>query len=289
MKQLFFMISAVLFAVSACFAQDEQITENDSAAVIRTIEENSVPVVICNSGKEKNLSPSTIIKTPSISVLNSGKMLMKHEFSSGVLIGKDDNLNGYDEKMFSEKAQDEVEDKTKLEANFGLNFAYRLKFMPGHMADNEFVVNAAGFAYSFGIDIAGDFQKNYGFTCDILLATGIEFGTEKIGFGIDALAGTGNISGNIISCFAGDSVDVSIEKETEIALKYGAQVWLRASFFSGLFGKNASQNASSGDIRLFVRYIRNKIFSDNDVINEHYFTVSSFPMESLQVGICYSF
>jgi len=289
MKQLFFTILTFFLVISTCFAQDEQLIENDSVKFVQTIEPDSLPSVVYNSGKEKNLRPSTVLKTPTISVLNSGKMLIKHEFSSGILIGKDDNLGGYDSDLFSEEAQDKAENKTELGTNLGLNFAYRLKFMPGEMTDNAFVINPAGFAYSFGIDVAGDFQKNYGFTCDVLFAAGVEFGTGKIGFGVDALVGTGNVSGHIISCFADDSIDFSIDKDTEIALKYGAQVWLRASFFSGLFGGNTASTAASGDVRLFVRYVRNKLFNDQNYEGESYFTVSSFPMASLQLGICYSF
>ena len=73
------MISAVLFAVSACFAQDEQITENDSAAVIRTIEENSVPVV-----KTGAASHTTVIWTfPSGAKLTIPCVINVTEWESG--------------------------------------------------------------------------------------------------------------------------------------------------------------------------------------------------------------
>lgn len=223
------ILSTLILSVSSfCYAQTEK---NDSIANLNNIE------IELNELNELNefAEPIEIISyTPRQGYfLKSGKTRLTHNFRVGFLFGKDEIMSP-DLPKLSGNFEDDVEQKTEQGSSYGLNLSYRITFTPGQMNKDKksFQVNPLGFGYSFGIDLSGDLQKNYGFSCDILAAAGIEIGTSKIGFGIEALVGAGNVTGFVLELDAANPELSGIYQESFMSFKYGAQVWIKVPSFS---------------------------------------------------------
>lgn len=189
MKKFTFMLLSVSIS-TICLAQ--------------THENDSVPTITVSAGDiyEREDASAPIVKVFSprqTFYLKNGKSKLTHRFFAGPVFGKDDvmspTFNGNTTEEFSEKISNETEQGT----NIGFSLDYRVTMTPGKTSkDLCFTPNPWGFAGSFGFIASGDFQSNYGFSCDVLAALGFEIGTSKIGVGLDGLIGTGNVTGFII-------------------------------------------------------------------------------------------
>lgn len=277
MKKTIFMLLYVSIS-TLCWAQTN---ENDSIPVtinateIYEIERTPKPVV-------KSYAPRRSF------YVNNGKTKISHKFFAGPIFGKDDVMSPTFSGNTTEEFSDQVTEDTESKGNFGFSLDYRIVLTPGKTSkDLCFTSNPLGFAWSFGFTASGDFQKNYGFSCDVLGALGFELGTSSIGVGLEALIGTGNITGFVLQQHETDPELSGSFKDSFMSFKYGAQFWVKIpSIFGGILGGGANQLGDKG-MRLFVRYIKNTVPPTRSI--EGYQVSYMFAPESLSFGILIPF
>lgn len=280
MKKLAIIILSMSIS-SLCLAQTN---ENDSipptittipAGDIYEIEETQ-PILV------KSYAPRRAFYT------KNGKTKISHRFFAGPIIGKDDVMSPNFEGNTTDEFVEKVTEETEQEANIGFNFDYRISITPGKTDEKLcFTPNPLGFAGTFGFSAAGDFQKNYGFSCDVLAAFGFEIGTSKIGVGLEALIGTGNVTGFVLQQHETDPELSGTFKDSFMSFKYGAQFWVKIpSIFGGILGGSQQLGGDNG-MRLFVRYIKNGIPPTRSI--EKYTLSYMFAPESLSFGIMIPF
>lgn len=278
MKKLSLMLLSV--SISAiCLAQAQ---ENDS-----------IPIATALTGDiyEIEETPATIVKAYAprrAFYTKNGKTKITHRFFGGPIIGKDDVMSPNFEGNTTDEFREKVGEATEQKTNIGFNFDYRISITPGQTNNKLcFTPNALGFGGTFGFSAAGDFEKNYGFTCDVLAAFGFEMGTSKIGIGLEGLIGTGNVTGFVIQQHETNPELSGSFKDSFMSFKYGAQFWIKIpSIFGGALGGYQQLGKENG-MRLFVRYIKNSIPPTRST--EGYTFSYMFAPEGLSFGILLPF
>ena len=168
--------------------------------------------------------------------------------------------------------------------NMGLNVAYSLVFVPGHIEGDRLKLNSFGFGYSLGFLASVDKQDKYGATCDLLAKIGVETGNQHaMGIGADLLLGTG--TSPVTMCFDLGNDGEFTDYDTRWCLKYGFQLWVRSNLLHA--------NIKNADIRLFARYVTSKDpTNDNDfIIDGQEIGYYIWSPDSWQFGLtfCYNF
>lgn len=257
----------------------------------QTPENDSIPATIATGDiYEVVETPKPIVKAYAprqAFYMKNGKAKITHRFFVGPIFGKDDVMSPTFAGNTTDDFAEDVTEKTESSTNIGFSLDYRIAITPGRTKNLCFTPNPWGFAGSFGFTASGDFQKNYGFSCDILAAAGFELGTSKIGIGLEALIGTGNVTGFVIQEHATNPELSGSFKDSFMSFKYGAQFWVKIpSIFGGLFG-GAQQVGNREGMRLFVRYIKNSIPPTRNV--EGYTLSYMFAPEGLSFGFLIPF
>lgn len=113
------------------------------------------------------------------------------------------------------------------EYNIGGSAKFSQVFIPGkYSADGKFTPNRLNFGWSVGGLFAVDYQKEYGWSTDILAKVGIQAG-NGITLGADALVGGGTTPYAIYST---DGLNYRAVLHNQWCFKYGAQAWVSMNY-----------------------------------------------------------
>lgn len=120
---------------------------------------------------------------------------------------------------------------TEKKYNLGGSVKFSQVFVHGRYLDGKFVPNSLNFAWSLGGLLAMDFQKDYGWSCDIMAKAGIQAG-NGITLGADLLIGGGLTPYMIYST---DYMDYRTIRHSQWCFKYGVQGWLSMNYGSNTY------------------------------------------------------
>ena len=111
--------------------------------------------------------------------------------------------------------------------NYGGSIKLSQVFVHGHYDENgNFVPNKLNFGWSVGALYAMDYQKDYGWSYDIMAKVGIQAG-NGITLGVDALVGAGVTPYAIYST---NYVDYRVIMHNQWCFKYGLQAWVSMNY-----------------------------------------------------------
>ncbi|MBP5352225.1 MAG: hypothetical protein J6Y91_00470 [Alphaproteobacteria bacterium] len=116
--------------------------------------------------------------------------------------------------------------------NLGGSAKFSQVFIPGrYTADGKFIPNSLSFGWSIGGLFAFDYEKDYGWSADVMAKVGIQAG-NGITMGVDALIGGGATPYAIYST---DGLNYRVITHTQWCLKYGIQAWLSMNYGSNTY------------------------------------------------------
>ena len=209
------------------------------------------------------------------------------QISISGLTGNDKDAEEEEPATSNVDADEYQDEQNKHDAgHFGGSIDLSFLFVPGVIEGDNLRINKFGAGYSLGLIAAFDNQKHYGTTCDFLFKLGVETGyAHKMGFGLDALLGTGK-SGGIsydIDDDMKDEDEIYADPYTKWCLKYGAQLWIRSGLLSSAIANT--------NVRLFIRYVYSPNPEPDFETYDGGITINNWMEESWQVGLalCYEF
>lgn len=113
------------------------------------------------------------------------------------------------------------------EFNLGGSAKFSQVFIPGkYSEDGSFKPNRLHFGWSIGALFAVDYQKDYGWSTDLLAKVGIQAG-DGITLGIDALIGSGT---SPYAIYSTDGLNYRAVVHNQWCFKYGAQAWVSMNY-----------------------------------------------------------
>ena len=152
------------------------------------------------------------------------------------IFGKD--FGGDEEEGAEDIKEDDYGTTPDNGFNYGGSAKFSQVFIHGHYDENgNFVPNKLNFGWSIGGLFAMDYQKDYGWSYDIMAKFGIQ-GGNGITLGVDALIGAGVTTYAIYST---NYTDYRVIMHNQWCFKYGLQAWVSMNYggntYTSLFAR----------------------------------------------------